>query len=496
MRSSDFYQFAFPVDDCDDDSFMDPKYTVGEGKSIEENVASINTQLNRLVSENLDLQNKLNRQSDELSETKAQLRGFTSGLGPLIESTSDSDVIRLKTLRKESIVHSSLLEIFNVPEFTRIIIGDLKPRLARLLTPCLPAYLLLAAFRYHDHAKDETGLTGLFTGVHDALKDTVMQTSDMDVLALWLVNSWRLFNLLRQYSGENNNEWFAANSETQNSYRMQSFDLEPIRNQLSARVEDCFQSFMKRAVEPVLSPKIVPAILQHESGHDSFLTSSDDNLKRQSSKEQHSSQKSLDDLVEFLNFIHTKLKVYGADMVLLRQVFGQMAYWICALALNHLMFRKELCNFEKAIQIKHNVTEIQNWLGNNGFAEHKEALEPLVQASHLLQSKKDEHNLDTLCGDMTSKLKPRQVISILQHYSPSEGFEERRMDSEFLIKVAEKLAERTKKMGGTAEDQNALIMMGTYLKPFDLEPFVYSEFPLETLSLPTCLHLQSVCQLL
>lgn len=42
----------------------------------------------------------------------------------------------------------------------------------------------------------------------------------------------------------------------QNSYRMQSFDLEPIRNQLRARVEECFQNFMKRAVEPVLSPKI------------------------------------------------------------------------------------------------------------------------------------------------------------------------------------------------------------------------------------------------
>ena len=50
---------------------------------------------------------------------------------------------------------------------------DLKPRLAKLLTPCLPAYLLLAGFRYHDHAKDEAGLTGLFGAVHLALKDTI-----------------------------------------------------------------------------------------------------------------------------------------------------------------------------------------------------------------------------------------------------------------------------------------------------------------------------------
>ncbi|VDD96442.1 unnamed protein product [Enterobius vermicularis] len=304
------------------------------------------------------------------------------------------------------------------------------------------------------------------------------RTSDMDVLALWLVNSWRLYNLLRQYSGESNNEWSAGNTEMQNSYRMQSFDLEPIRNQLRARVEE------------------FPGILQHESSHDAFILSGDDGgMKKQASKDQ-SSQRALDDLIELLNFIHTKLKLYGADPVLLDQIFGQMTYWICALALNHLMFRKELCNFEKAIQIKHNVTEIQNWLFEKGFGTHRDTLEPLVQASHLLQSKKDESNLDTLCGDMTSKLKPKQVISILQHYAPSDGFEERRMDPEFLVKVAEKLAERTRQMGGTEADQNALIMMGTYLKPFDSKPFVHSDFALEMLSLPTCLHLQTVCRLL
>lgn len=58
---------------------------------------------------------------------------------------------------------------------------------------------------------------------------------------------------------------------------------------------------------------------------------------------------------------------------------------------------------------RHNVTEIQSWLSTNGLPVHRDTLEPLVQASHLLQSKKDESNLDTLCGEMTSKLKPKQV---------------------------------------------------------------------------------------
>jgi hypothetical protein len=100
-----------------------------------------------------------------------------------------------------------------------------------------------------------------------------------------------------------------------------------------------------------------------------------------------------------------------------------------------------------------------------------------VQASHLLQSRKDESNLETLCGEMTSKLKPKQVctpsyagkkskfhrylffykiqhdtvllqiIAILQHYAPSDGFEERRLEVELLQKIAEKLTDRSRKSG-------------------------------------------------
>ncbi|GMT09469.1 hypothetical protein PFISCL1PPCAC_766 [Pristionchus fissidentatus] len=450
--------------------------------STEESIKSIHGQLNHLVAENLSLNEKILRSAEELTETRGQLRGYTGGLGFSLDNTSDSEIIRLETLSKESTEHSALLEVFNVPEFARILVCDLKPRLARLITKSFPAYLLVLAFRYHDHAKDEASLTGLFNTVHVMLKDTLTNSRDLDVLSLWLVNTWRLFNLLRQYSGETGNaEWHVSNTERQNAQRMQSFDVEPIRRQLNSRVDDAYQALMKHAIEPVLNNKIVPGILQHES--DWMNAGLGGGEKKETGK-------ALDDLIDLLNFIHAKLSVYGADPVLLGTVFGQISAWICALALNHLMFRKELCNFEKAIQIKHNVTEVQSWLHSKGLGDQRRELEPLVQASHLLQSKKDESNIETLCGEMTSKLKPRQVIAILQHYTPSDGFEERCLDAEFLVKVQKKLNERNE------PDPDSLIMMGTYLKPFDTTPFVYSDFQLETLTLPSCLHLQQVSRLL
>ena len=55
------------------------------------------------------------------------------------------------------------------------------------------------------------------------------------------------------------------------------------------------------------------------------------------------------------------------------------------------------------------ITEIQSWLFSHGMPDLRERLDPLVEASHLLQSRKDEANLETLCGEMTDKLKPKQV---------------------------------------------------------------------------------------
>ncbi|PIC28205.1 hypothetical protein B9Z55_020200 [Caenorhabditis nigoni] len=412
-------------------------------------------------------------------------------LSQLAQNTSDEEIIRLEAFDKGSVTHSGFLEVYNVPEFARIIVCELKPSLARLLTKNLPAYLLLAAFRNHDEKRDETALTGLFSSVHLVLKDTISRSHDLDLLSLWLVNLWRLFNLLRQYSGEDKQpEWHVANTETQNSYRFKAYDVAPIRDQLKLRIEECYSSLMKKAIEHVFSPKIVPGILQHESSSD-LMTAGQDKRDRGGVDSQ---RKSLDDLLQFMDLVHTKLKTYGGDDVVVKQVIGQMANWMCALALNHMMFRRELCNFEKAIQIKHNVTEIQNWLNGKGLPDCRENLEPLVQACHLLQSRKDASNMDTLCGEMTSRLKPRQVVAILQHYDPSDEMEDG-LSPEFLIQIQKKLNERAIANGDPIEDKDTLIMMGTYLPPFNTHPFSYSDFPLETLSLPSCLHMQSVCRL-
>jgi myosin-5 len=435
------------------------------------------------------LQQKVNRQSEELSELRAQLRGYSSSSESAIsdQHQGDGDFVRLQALHSNN-THSGYLYVFNVPEFARVLIYELKPRIAKQLTHCLPAYLLLAGFRYYDREKDETAITGLFAAAQSVMKEIATNSNDPDILSLWLINTWRLFNLLRQYSSEENEDWSAQNTEKQNSHKIANFNVEPLRNQLKIRIEVFYQSFMKKTVEPLLSPKIVPGVLQHDSSNCPVHTG----LTRQLSKEVV--QRALDDLIALLNVVYNRLQAFGSDNVLIRQTFWQITKWICAQALNNLMFRKDLCKFEKAIQIKHNVSEIQSWLYQKGLGDIRPVLEPLVQACHLLQSRKDEGNLETLCGEMTSELNAKQVVSILQHYTPSDGFEEDAIDTEFLIKVQTRLVSRAAVSGDDNEDKEKLILPGTFLKPFNTEPFVYSDVHLDTLTLPPSLHLNNVAR--
>lgn len=48
---------------------------------------------------------------------------------------------------------------------------DLRPRLALKLPSCLPAQLLLTAFRYFDHTQNDLLISNLFNAVHVILKE-------------------------------------------------------------------------------------------------------------------------------------------------------------------------------------------------------------------------------------------------------------------------------------------------------------------------------------
>ena len=114
-----------------------------------------------------------------------------------------------------------------------------------------------------------------------------------------------------------------------------------------------------------------------------------------------------------LNSFLQVLKLHAVDPELVKQVFRQLFYWICAHSLNTLLLRKELCHWSKGMQIRYNISHLEQWLRDNKLADIPtsatlEPLQPIVQASQLLQARKTDADVSSIC-EMCSKLTTSQV---------------------------------------------------------------------------------------
>uniref|UniRef100_A0AC35UCJ3 Myosin motor domain-containing protein n=1 Tax=Rhabditophanes sp. KR3021 TaxID=114890 RepID=A0AC35UCJ3_9BILA len=435
------------------------EYDIGSPTNNKENNddhATVN--INKLVAENLRLQEKIKKDEVELASLKLSRR--------------DSNLE--EPLCHEIIPRTGYVQILDMKNFVNKLLYGLKNAALNVIEPKLPAHIIFGALRLYDKDSDESGFTECFTHVDDGIKEMLGENSSFEIVLFWLTSSVKLLNLMRQYSVDNKHskkEWFEKNTGVQMLQRLQKIEGHAFRKQLESRIESGYQCLLKKHVEPVLIPKIVPAILMHDA-----------------TKSTSSGDKGLAGLLTYLTSIVSSLKAMSADEDLIKQIFCQLIQWSSSLALNHMMFRKDLCTFEKAFVIKHNVVELEQWLKTNKFAEFSHYLNPLIQACHLLQSQKTTSNIDTLSGEMTDDLKPRQILSILKHYTPSIDFEEEEPSADFLVALEVQL---NKRENGNKES----IMPGGFVVPLDVSKFVYSDVDLKSVTLPSCLRLGKACKL-
>lgn len=69
------------------------------------------------------------------------------------------------------------------------------------------------------------------------------------------------------------------------------------------------------------------------------------------------------------------------------------------------------------------------------------ALQPIIQAAQLLQARKTDEDVVSIC-EMCSSLTSLQICKILNLYTPADEYEQR-VPATFITKVQEKLQERT-----------------------------------------------------
>uniref|UniRef100_A0A8B9S0D9 Myosin VC n=1 Tax=Accipiter nisus TaxID=211598 RepID=A0A8B9S0D9_9AVES len=299
------------------------------------------------------------------------------------------------------------------------LILDLKPRgVVVNMIPGLPAHILFMCVRYADYLNDADMLKSFMNVTIDGIKQVVKEHSeDFEMLSFWLSNTHYFLNCLKQYSGEEG--FMKCNTPRQNKNCLKHFDLSEYRQILSDLAICIYHQFII-VMENNIQPMIVPGMLEYESlqGISGLKPTG---FRKRSSSIDDTDTYTMTSILQQLSYFYSTMCQNGLDPELLKQAVKQLFFLIGAITLNSLFLRKDMCSCRKGMQIRCNISYLEEWLKDKNLqsSNAKETLEPLSQAAWLLQVKKiTDDDAKEICEHCTS-LSTVQVHSSAFHITTS-----------------------------------------------------------------------------
>ncbi|XP_075287718.1 unconventional myosin-Vc isoform X1 [Opisthocomus hoazin] len=438
---------------------------------IQDEVKSkINQETTRLTVENMDLEEKLDMKDRIIKKLEDQIKTLTK----TIEKTE----AHVPTFSKEYV---GMMEYRKEDEerIVQNLILDLKPRgVVVNMIPGLPAHILFMCVRYADYLNDADMLKSFMNVTIDGIKQVVKEHSeDFELLSFWLSNTYYFLNCLKQYSGEE--EFVKCNTPHQNKNCLKHFDLSEYRQILSDLAIRIYHQFIT-VMETNIQPMIVPGMLEYESlqGISGLKPTG---FRKRSSSIDDTDTYTMTSILQQLSYFYSTMCQNGLDSELLKQAVKQLFFLIGAVTLNSLFLRKDMCSCRKGMQIRCNISYLEEWLKDKNLqsSNAKETLEPLSQAAWLLQVKKiTDDDAKEICEHCTS-LSTVQIVKILNSYTPIDDFE-KRVTPSFVRKVQAMLNHR--------EDVPQLMLDTKYLFQVTF-PFTPSPHALEMIQVPSSFKL-------
>ncbi|NXN89993.1 MYO5C protein, partial [Bombycilla garrulus] len=424
----------------------------------------------RLGVENMDLEEKLDMKDRIIKKLEDQIKTLTK--------TIEKAEAPAPTVPKEYI---GMME-YKKEDEERIIqnlILDLKPRgVVVNMIPGLPAHILFMCVRYADYLNDGDTLKSFMNVTIDGIKRVVKEHSeDFEMLSFWLSNTYYFLNCLKQYSGEE--EFMKYNTPRQNKNCLKHFDLSEYRQILSDLAIRIYQQFII-VMENNIQHMIVPGMLEYESlqGISGLKPTG---FRKRSSSIDDTDTYTMTSILQQLSYFYSTMCQNGLDPELLKQAVKQLFFLIGAVTLNSLFLRKDMCSCRKGMQIRCNISYLEEWLKDKNLqsSNAKETLEPLSQAAWLLQVKKiTDDDAKEICEHCTS-LSTVQIVKILNSYTPIDDFE-KRVTPSFVRKVQAMLNNR--------EDVPQLMLDTKHLFQVTF-PFTPSSHALELIQVPSSFKL-------
>ncbi|KAE8296185.1 Unconventional myosin-Vc [Larimichthys crocea] len=433
--------------------------------------SKLRQETSRLTAENMDFEEQLDQKDRLIKRLQNQ-----------IKSLETSQKVKQTSTPATSKDYLGMLEYKRDDEHKLIqnIILDLKPKgVVVNMIPGLPAYILFMCIRHADYLNDEAKLQSLMNATIGAVKKVIMSHhKDFELLSFWLSNTCQLLNCLKQYSGEE--EFMKQNTPRQKKNCLQNFDLSEHRQILSDLAIHIYHQFIT-IMEKSLNPAIVPGMLEHESLQGISSMKPTGFRKRSNSIYEDTEAYTISSIIQELSVFHSIMNQHGMEQGLIKQAVKQLFFLVGATTLNNMMLRKDMCSCRKGMQIRCNISYLEEWLKEKELQSSNamDTLRPLSQAAWLLQVNKSTDDDAKEITEKCTELNPVQIVKILNSYTPIDDFE-KRVTSSFVRKVQSLLQDR---------DGSTQLMLDSDYRFQVTFPYSPSSQALELLQVPNSLHL-------
>ncbi|CAL8322536.1 unnamed protein product [Lota lota] len=453
---------------------------------------SVQQEITRLTNDNLDLKELVEKLEKNERKLKKQLRIYmkkiqeleVSPVSVVDSARARPELTRQVTVQRREKDFEGMLEYCkeDEPLLLKSLIAEIRPSSVSATVPCLPAYILFMCIRHADYVNDDEKVESLLTSTINAIKKVLKKNvNDFEMVSFWLANTSRLLHCLKQYSGDE--AFMTQNTAKQNEHCLKNFDLAEYRQVLSDLSIQIYQQLIKVA-EGIMQPMIVSAMLESESIPSLSGVKPMGYRNRSSSMDHDGSGPStytLGALIRQLGQFHSIMGEHGLDPEIVSQVMRQLFHCINAFTLNNLLLRKDVCSWSTGMQLRYNISQMEEWLRANNLQQSKAGptLEPIIQAAQLLQvKKKTSQDAEAICSLCTA-LTMQQIVKILNLYTPLNEFEER-VTVSFIRNIQSNLQERN--------DAPVLLVDTKHTFPV-LFPYTPSALSLENLHIPASLGL-------
>lgn len=170
-----------------------------------------------------------------------------------------------------------------------------------------------------------------------------------------------------------------------------------------------------KSIEHRMAPLVVPAVLEH----DPIPGISDSKPVARRVRSHHPSA-TVTDITDLLDRVRLACEHNSVDPRLSKQMLSQLFYHINATVCNHILLSKDLCHWSKGMQIRYNLTKLEEFAHNAGFEDIKYTLQESVELTKLLQVSKSKPEDVDVIFETCQHLNPLQIQKVLTMYSPGD----------------------------------------------------------------------------